>query len=52
MIPSNCIKLQIYQKDNESSTDTTEHPSKDEEEVWMQVQLSTVIHMISQPGYL
>ena len=52
MIPLNCIKHQIDQKNDETSTDTVEHPSKEEEKVWMQVQLSTVIYMISQPGYL
>jgi len=31
MIPLNCIKLQIDQKNDETSTDTVEHPSKEEE---------------------
>ena len=41
-----------WPENDKTSTNTAKHTSKEEETVWMQVQLSTVIRMISQPGYL
>jgi len=51
MIPTNCYKLQTDQKMTKRPLTQQNTPPKKKKEL-MQVQLSTVIHMISQPGYL